>query len=153
NLILEYQDELNYSIKRYKELINNSKLDVHLRRLEILKIFDKTVNKNNVPLSIITEPKIKFDLSLMDINTNLINKIFIEDCDQPNPPFNLTIDKLSNDSCYISWEMIDILSNNDNYKPILEFQIELLALPKTERIPEKDNNQLKNNKEKEKSSK
>src|SRR5690606_4919295 len=55
NLILEYQDELNYSIKRYKELINNSKLDVHLRRLEILKIFDKTVNKNNVPLSIITE--------------------------------------------------------------------------------------------------
>merc|ERR1711991_1310568 len=94
------------------DLVGDPKIDVHFRRIELIKMGD-LIMKDKPSLNIVTEPNVKFDFDVLNIR-NLVNDIILEDCDQPHKPFNLKSSKITSTDFLFTWS---ILNTNQN-KPV-----------------------------------
>ncbi|ETO10562.1 hypothetical protein RFI_26817 [Reticulomyxa filosa] len=81
-----YRAEVNQGKNKYQELIDDPSLDVQSRKKQVVEMVDKILGRSEIPLLMVTQPKVEFGWSEQYLNT-LLSHIVINDCDQPFPPY------------------------------------------------------------------
>lgn len=116
------------------------------RKKQIVKMADEILKHPAAYNTYITQPNIRFNDYTNDLN-NYYKTLIIDDCDQPRQPI-VKITKIGWASIKLEWTMDNIDINGA--KPVLEFEIEYAALPKSFRNKISLKQALKNQRKKDK---
>jgi len=121
-----YRAEINQGKTKYQELIDDPSLDVQFRKKKVVGMVDDLLGRSDVPLLMVTQPKIEFGWNDQYLNT-LLSHIIINDCDQPFPP-HVMITSIRYSSAVLQVSIVA----GELGREVLEFAVEFAVLPKDE---------------------
>jgi len=121
-----YRAEINEGKKKYQELIDDPSLDVQFRKKQVVEMVEKLLGRSEIPLLMVTQPKVEFGWDDQYLNT-LLSHIVINDCDQPFPPY-IFVTAIRASSIVLQVTVI----TGESGREVLEFAIEYAVLPKDE---------------------
>jgi len=123
-----YHAEINQGKRKYQELIDDPSLDVQYRKKQVVGMVDELLRRPQIPLSLVTQPKLEFGWNEQYLNT-LLSHVVINDCDQPFPP-HVMVTMIRHSSVVLQVSII----TGDLGREVLEFVTEYAVLPKDEDI-------------------
>ncbi|ETO10912.1 DEAD/DEAH box helicase [Reticulomyxa filosa] len=95
---------------------------------------DELLNRQEIPLLMVTQPKLELNWNDQYLNT-LLSQVIINDCDQPVPPHLLIAGVRHNSVTVLYYRYIFLYVSilaSDLGKEVLEFVVEYAALPESE---------------------
>jgi len=121
-----YRAEINQGKEKYQLLIDDPSLDVQYRKKQVVGMVDELLGRSEIPLLMVTQPKLEFGWNDQYLNT-LLAHIVVNDCDQPFPPHvMIVVVKYSSAILQIS------IVTGELGREVLEFAVEYAVLPKDE---------------------
>eukprot|EP01083_Nonionella_stella_P316124 1144610_1 len=145
-----YKTQISAGKKEYENLISDVNIDIHKRKIEIMSMINNIMN-SKVPLSLITQPEIKFAMPPKAVQT-FLGALAVDNCDRPSPPV-LILGKVSFDTMIVSWQTefdqdMAVMSNRKSVEYQLCFAkfIKEFIMSKKDRKKGKKKEQKKNKK-------
>jgi len=126
DLLKTYRAEINQGKNKYQELIDDPSLDVQYRKKQVVGMVDQLLERPEIPLLMVTQPKKEFGWTDQYLNM-LLSHIILNDCDQPfSPHVMVTAIRYSSAVLQVSVVMGDL------GRDVLEFGVEYAVLPTEE---------------------
>eukprot|EP01083_Nonionella_stella_P235185 827235_1 len=148
NELKAYRIQISNGKKEYEQLISDVNMDIHRRKMEIMAMI-KEIMDCKVPLSMITEPDMKFLMPPPAIST-FLNALGVDNCDRPTAPV-LILEKVTFDTMTVSWQTeFDEDMNCVSNRKATEFQLCYAKFTKEFIMSKKDRKRAKKKVEKKK---
>ena len=129
------------SKKKYEVLISDASLDIHKRKYEMMSML-QSVMSSKVPLSLVTQPEIKFLMPPKAIST-FLGSLSVDNRDRPTPPI-LILEQVTFDTMTVSWQTeFDLNVNSISNRRATEFQLCFAKFTKEFILSKKDRKKAK----------